>query len=24
LRCVRSVCCGVLPHKKLKSWYGII
>jgi hypothetical protein len=24
LRCVRSVCCGVLLHKKLKSWYGVL
>jgi hypothetical protein len=24
LRCVRSLCCGVLLHKKLKSWYGVL
>jgi hypothetical protein len=24
LRCVRSVCCGVLLHQTLKSWYGIL
>jgi hypothetical protein len=24
LRWVRSVCCGVFLHKKLKPWYGIL
>jgi hypothetical protein len=24
LRCVRNVCCGVLLHKKFKSWYGVL
>jgi hypothetical protein len=24
LCCVRSVCCGVLIHKKLKSYYGVL
>jgi hypothetical protein len=24
LRCVRSVCCGVHLHKRLKSWDGIL
>jgi hypothetical protein len=24
LRCVRSLCCGVLLHKKLKSCYGVL
>jgi hypothetical protein len=24
LRCVRSVSCWVVLHKKLKSWYGIL
>jgi hypothetical protein len=24
LRCVRSLCCRVLLHKKLKSWYWVL
>jgi hypothetical protein len=24
LRCVRSICFGVLLHKILKSWYGVL
>jgi hypothetical protein len=24
LRCVCSICCGVLLNKKLKSWYGVL
>jgi hypothetical protein len=24
LRCFHSACCGVLIHKRMKSWYGIL